>query len=404
MLHSGRIRFPFPVTRFTIFIFLCALVYFGLTPEWSSLRRRNRSVVASPEVLIGLTFSRHHRALHDAVQCMNRGRDGSTYFHSLEERWANFRAIHDKIASIINQYRWCSHGFTQYCWADYCGPWIEDLWCSQMNRSFSDFGPFIPLFVPWIRAWGHPHCHSRCYLLFLSSIFELLDRRYLYVTVSHNDDGVEGRDDRMVIPENLFVLSAGGKGHVPLVLFRKSYNFSSLSIPSRYQYDAVFLGTIESHWVRRFIGPALLRTLGTRAYVGSSPQWIDFYAQSKFILCPRGFGRNSFRLTEVLQMGMVPVYVYDDMIWLPYYDSIGGSKFSFVARWDQLNTTLQAMRGISAEQVREMRLRVRELYNTHFSVDGLFKQLFGLLQGGFGSTDLRCANYSSVRSLFPAHR
>lgn len=36
---------------------------------------------------------------------------------------------------------------------------------------------------------------------------------------------------------------------------------------------------------------------------------------TKFNLAPRGYGRTSFRLAEIVQSGRVPVYMYDDAKW-----------------------------------------------------------------------------------------
>jgi hypothetical protein len=43
-------------------------------------------------------------------------------------------------------------------------------------------------------------------------------------------------------------------------------------------------------------------------------------ADSQSSLVPRGFGRTAYHLMETLQMGLVPIYVYDDTPWVPYAD------------------------------------------------------------------------------------
>ena len=35
-------------------------------------------------------------------------------------------------------------------------------------------------------------------------------------------------------------------------------------------------------------------------------------------LAPMGMGRASFRLAEIVQMGRIPVYIFEDFPWLPY--------------------------------------------------------------------------------------
>ena len=46
--------------------------------------------------------------------------------------------------------------------------------------------------------------------------------------------------------------------------------------------------------------------------------WRDVMADSLFNLAPRGYGRSSFRLSEIVQLGHVPLHVWDDTPWLPY--------------------------------------------------------------------------------------
>lgn len=46
--------------------------------------------------------------------------------------------------------------------------------------------------------------------------------------------------------------------------------------------------------------------------------YIAMIADSRFVLCPRGFGPCTYRLFEVMQMGRVPVIISDD--WIPITD------------------------------------------------------------------------------------
>jgi hypothetical protein len=41
---------------------------------------------------------------------------------------------------------------------------------------------------------------------------------------------------------------------------------------------------------------------------------------TKFSLCPRGFGRTSYRLAETILAGRIPVFEYSDQLWVPYRD------------------------------------------------------------------------------------
>jgi hypothetical protein len=55
---------------------------------------------------------------------------------------------------------------------------------------------------------------------------------------------------------------------------------------------------------------------------GEAQVFIHITSQSKFALAPRGYGRSSFRFFEILQLGTIPIYIYDDIEWLPYKEFI----------------------------------------------------------------------------------
>jgi hypothetical protein len=129
---------------------------------------------------------------------------------------------------------------------------------------------------------------------------------------------------------------------------------------------------------------------------GRSWRWKEVYPAAKFVMAPRGFGRNSYRLCEVLQLGMVPVVVYSDFLWLPYYDSIGWHDIALITDLDGVNATLDWMAKYPMQKVTEMRQRVRALWATHFCVEAVWRHIRWFLKFGFAVSDLRCARYSRV--------
>ena len=48
---------------------------------------------------------------------------------------------------------------------------------------------------------------------------------------------------------------------------------------------------------------------------------VQFRALTMFNLAPIGMGRASFRLAEIIQLGRIPVYLYEDFPWSPYEGS-----------------------------------------------------------------------------------
>jgi hypothetical protein len=92
-------------------------------------------------------------------------------------------------------------------------------------------------------------------------------------------------------------------------------------------------------------------------------------------------------------MGMVPVYVYDDLIWLPYSDSIGWSQIGFVSHVDSLLDLARSLKGVPAWRVSEMRKNIVSLYSTHFTIKAVIEQSLKVFQSGFTRSDLRCGTY-----------
>jgi hypothetical protein len=220
------------------------------------------------------------------------------------------------------------------------------------------------------------------------------------VTVSQNSQGIEGISYFPVpVPDNVLILSSGGKGHIPVLLWLREFEPSEFGIAEEYTYDVVFMGHLWTHRIRQPLSRMILNRLHNRAYVSCGNNWPAIYNQSKFILCPRGFGRNSFRFGEVLQMGMVPIFVYNDVIWIPYCGSLNWSEFAFITRYDELQQQMDVISNISPQDVRRMRMRIRKLIPTHFSRQGVWNQILALFHGGFQGSDLRCAKRTHMRDL-----
>lgn len=222
----------------------------------------------------------------------------------------------------------------------------------------------------------------------------------MYITVSTNSHGLEGRENVTgLIPPNLLIISGGGRGHIPIPIFMSEVRPEEFPISDRYDYEAVFLGTLKTHKVRRIMVDFYRSELGRGWYHPRRADWKKAYERARFVMCPRGFGRGSYRLTEALQSGRVIVYIYNDIIWLPYFDSINWSSFSIIARYDELNQTLDRIRGTPDSEIVKMRQRIWELYDSHWTVAAVFNHIRRFMIGGFASSDLRCAEFANHNGL-----
>jgi len=96
--------------------------------------------------------------------------------------------------------------------------------------------------------------------------------------------------------------------------------------------------------------------------------------KSKFVLAPRGFGRSSFRFFEIIKLGSVPIYIWDDKNWLPFKDVIDYSKLAIVINITQLNQLDSFIRTIKQEQYNKMIQYAKSIQHL-FTFEGATKQI-----------------------------
>lgn len=330
--------------------------------------------------------------LSDAILCVKSKYRPEFFMNkSFNERMNHTKWINKKIKLITPK----KLKLDGYCYSGFCGPWAETLWITMEIENYNIFGPFVPLFVPWLSMWKN---YRKDYYNWRDKILNFLSKEYFYITLSQNDDGIEGRDEiSNILPDNLIVISSGGKGHIPIFLFMYEYNPTQITFGKSFKYDLMFAGKF-THPLRKLMVNFYSKQLGDKfKFFSEKINWQNEYPNSKFICAPRGYGRNSFRLTEILQIGSIPIYVYNDIIWLPYYDSINWSSFSIFTSIFQLNKTIEKIKNTKADQIEKMRQKILSLYSSHFTINATFNQIKFFLKYGFTKSDLRCAIYSSSR-------
>lgn len=70
-----------------------------------------------------------------------------------------------------------------------------------------------------------------------------------------------------------------------------------------------------------------------------------------FNLAPQGFGRTSFRLAEVVQVGRIPVYIYNDIPWVPYVGSpLSVYELGYVGRVHHLESLIKHLANIKHDK------------------------------------------------------
>lgn len=168
----------------------------------------------------------------------------------------------------------------------------------------------------------------------LQAFIDGLDRSNKYFTITQYDDGplFDFKD------LDIKVFGSGGGRidcAIPLVCMPHKYNVPYIQSSKR-KYLASFVGSITHPIRQKMIDvinelPSLQRE---RYYIETNPVSIDHFchimAQSTFALCPRGYGKTSFRICEALQYGAIPLYISDDFI-DPFPHYMSGDEHGIIA-------------------------------------------------------------------------
>lgn len=211
------------------------------------------------------------------------------------------------------------------------------------------------MFIPWTDIWLKWKFKYPKDLI--DALGDVLRDDVLYITVVQMDEGFVGNCWQLYQWQNekhITVLSTGGYGH--------------LSIPLLKQPEPALRPKISRQHVVSYVG-SVGEMLEPGYYYYLGDEWRNVMAQSKFSLCPRGVGRTSFHVFESLQMGLIPIQVYEDEDepWLPHGDLM--NNVSFAVTVSELPTLVEKLSIMSDSEVTAMEANIDDLRNVYFSFD-----------------------------------
>jgi len=170
--------------------------------------------------------------------------------------------------------------------------------------------------VTWTAYWcnngygKHDH-HKRALQTFINS----LPRDRKYFTVCQYDDGpmVDFKD----LDIKVFGMSGGRIDYpIPLLCWPHKYEFPNV----KKDIFCSFVGS-DTHQIRRELVKEFKGKKNCIVEIKKLPlkDYCEIMARSVFSLCPRGYGKSSFRIQEAIQLESIPVYISDEFI-IPYHD------------------------------------------------------------------------------------
>lgn len=211
-----------------------------------------------------------------------------------------------------------------------------------------------------------------------------------YFTVSQHDDAVEEK-----LPDNTISFEAGGnRNGIPIPLICSPLQPEHLTPFSSKDIFCSFVGSVLPDSLRF---KALKYYAKDKRFVFKVEGWahvvredrfqsfLNTTKRSRFTLTPRGYGAQSFRLYEVLQLNSIPVIVYDKK-WFPFEDEINWNEFCVLVHESEIPILGDKLTKISPEQEAKMLSKGKEIYNTYFTMEGMCKQILKILVN-YGNVD-----------------
>ncbi|NDB85753.1 MAG: hypothetical protein EB127_24085 [Alphaproteobacteria bacterium] len=217
---------------------------------------------------------------------------------------------------------------------------------------------YIPIF--WTNLQNHAGFASMKskYQLLLNHAVKAFPATTRYMTIVQHDDGPQ-----LQLPKDTIIFGAC-TGTIPLPLIYEDTTHRLLAEPRCPKTQlASFVGTLTTHVIReelfRHLNKPDIVWNGKRVWeVAVQKQDAELFIketlQSRFCLAPRGYGRSSFRFFEAMLLDTVPVYIWDDIEWLPYQDILDYSTFSISISKKDIPNLYNILSSISNETYETM--------------------------------------------------
>jgi hypothetical protein len=207
----------------------------------------------------------------------------------------------------------------------------------------------------------------------LQNFLNELPRDRKYFTICQWDDGI--RNDLKDL--DIIKFSSGGVGDYPIPLINQPHNKQS----REKDIFASFVGVINGrHRIREYLNEKYSKVDG---YHISESQGFDYFKEilerSVFSLCPRGYGKTSFRINESLNLGSIPVYIYDEP-WLPFEDELNFEDYGVLVHQSKLDELDNILKSISKEKIDDLLKKGSEVYNEYFSYRGCYNKIINKLK------------------------
>jgi FkbM family methyltransferase len=249
-----------------------------------------------------------------------------------------------------------------------------EYWLSQ-NINDSDITSdriYLPvLFTAYHKRYSYGQ--NKAAIDNLQNYINGLDKSKKYFTVVQYDDGT--LIDWSGLDIMIFTMSGEpNKEDYPMPLicqpFKTRFNTEK-------KYLANFVGRI-THPLRTKMIAALNYKQGyyISTYKHVESDYHQILAESTFSLCPRGYGKNSFRIMESIYQGSIPVYISDEFI-LPH--NIDFEKYGVIIKESDIDNIDEILRAIPEREVKSKQAELQKTFDVIYSFEANKKYILNIV-------------------------
>jgi len=241
--------------------------------------------------------------------------------------------------------------------------WFFERYNPSDNKSGREYIPIFPTSYQVNANYGRDSGKMRQ----LQRVFDKLDRSKKYFIIAQYDDGIKANLNGLDVT---VCGMGGGRIDLPLPLTCMPHPYTETSLKHIF---ASFQGAL-THPIRE----ELLRVLknNSRYLVSAKKVSIQEYVRniqaSTFVLCPRGYGKSSFRIAEALQWGAIPVYISDEFIF-PF--NVDFNEYGYAIHHNQIGNLDEILSDIPLCDVHKKRQAGKKAYAEIYSYEGCYQML-----------------------------
>jgi glycosyltransferase involved in cell wall biosynthesis len=202
----------------------------------------------------------------------------------------------------------------------------------------------------------------------LQNFLDSISREKKYFTVVQWDDGI--KNDLKDLDIKIF--ASGGVGDYPIPLINQPHN----KVDRNKEIFASFVGMISGrHPIRekisqRFSGNPNFFISGNIGF----NNFKEIMEKSIFSLCPRGYGKTSFRINESLNLGSIPVYIYDEP-WIPFSDILNFEDYGVLIHESEIDNLEEKLKSYSIDDINRLLNNGKKVYEEYYSYESCYNQI-----------------------------